>query len=760
MAIPKKETPGGLDQGFQNPSCSDQGQGSVGKDYASDPSKNKMFSFAVTFFTDYAAKTLSTADMTLEELRTLVLETTASEKAQLPWLKLAVFGDQRTDKNCLRHDANVVTVTGVELDYDAKVMPFEDAVEIIEKAQLQALLYTSANYKAEEPKWRIVLPTSRELPPQEREKLVERVNGLFDGAFADESFVLSQAYYYGAVNGNPEHRAVVTGGDFIDLRNDLAAGARGKMNGEPWDGTPRKPGDNPEADPELVALALAAIPNEDLPWEEWNRIGMAAFAATDGNGLEAFDAWSQKSTKYNAQETRRRWDHYFDSPPDRIGAGTLFMMANKLSPEWDREYWRQYEKRLFTPNDEATKKRQIEWLKKNVWDKAPKASKAKKSKASAKAKNTAERGGIDMEASIAAGHGSASAQQGAAVLVRASDIVMRSKDWLWEGHLLRGAQEISTGVPGLGKSQVQCSLVACVTTKKLWPDGSPGMKEPASVIMITAEDCLDQEVVPRLIAAGADLNKVQFLKCIKTDDKARQFLLSEDLETLKQCLAEIKDVGLITIDPITAFMGGKVDAHKVTEVRSQLGPLKDFAEENNISVSTITHPPKSSSQRAIDQFIGSQAFIAACRIGHLMVGEMDEDGIPTGRVLFTHAKHNASEKKLTLAFKQNVMTVGQDPHTHKPIIAPYVIWDEHSVPITADGAMAAASGREDTDQKKVKDFLRGILASSDPVPYKNIEDEAEQQGFTTKQLKTAKKKLGIISHKDGMDGPWTWQLKF
>jgi hypothetical protein len=161
-----------------------------------------------------------------------------------------------------------------------------------------------------------------------------------------------------------------------------------------------------------------------------------------------------------------------------------------------------------------------------------------------------------------------------AVLIRASDVVMRAKDWLWEGHLLRGAQELMTGIPGLGKSQIQCSFVGCATTKRRWPDGTPGLLVPVSVLMITAEDCLDQEVVPRLIAAGADLNKVHFLKCIKKDNKQRQFLLNEDLDQLETCLARVKDVGLIAIDPITAYMGGKVDRHKTTEVRSQLGPLK------------------------------------------------------------------------------------------------------------------------------------------------------------------------------------------
>jgi primase-like protein len=86
----------------------------------------------------------------------------------------------------------------------------------------------------------------------------------------------------------------------------------------------------------LIAAALAVIPNRDAGWEEWNRIGMAAWRATGGSdaGFEAFDGWSQKSAKYDAETTRERWQGYFSSPPTEIGAGTLFHLASQIVPRW------------------------------------------------------------------------------------------------------------------------------------------------------------------------------------------------------------------------------------------------------------------------------------------------------------------------------------------------------------------------------------------------------------------------------------------
>jgi hypothetical protein len=92
-----------------------------------------------------------------------------------------------------------------------------------------------------------------------------------------------------------------------------------------------------QSDPEKVAKALEIIPNNDADWENWNRVGMAAYLATCGHetAFKAFDAWSRKSSKYNEKITHERWyKKYRSSPPTEIGAGTLFRMANDEQPGW------------------------------------------------------------------------------------------------------------------------------------------------------------------------------------------------------------------------------------------------------------------------------------------------------------------------------------------------------------------------------------------------------------------------------------------
>jgi putative DNA primase/helicase len=364
-------------------------------------------------------------------------------------------------------------------------------------------------------------------------------------------------------------------------------------------------------------------------------------------------------------------------------------------------------------------------------------------------------------------------QQKMIELICAKDVVIRSVAWVWYGHLARANLELMTGLPDRGKSQIHCAFASCVTTGSNWPDGKPG-QAPGNVIMVTAEDTRDQTIVPRLIAAKADLSRIYFLKMIKVDDKKRTFLLGEDLEELAQTIQRIGNVALVTLDPITAFMGSNknFDSHRATDVRGQLNPLQELSERVDVLFSAITHPPKHGNQKAIDQFIGSQAFIAAARVGHVCADELerDEDGNPkrdefgqpvtTGFNLFTTARNALLPKMPTLAYKiEGGLVVGQDPSTRENITAPRVVWDPTPRGVTADQAVATGAPSRGREGPNVKAFIQDVLANG-PVREKKIEELAESRGITINQLKKMKAKLDIQSKLIGFgpEGYWVWEL--
>jgi len=88
---------------------------------------------------------------------------------------------------------------------------------------------------------------------------------------------------------------------------------------------------------EALVSAMDYIDNPSLSWDDWNRVGMALYAASEGSAFSLFNDFSAKSNKYDPKDTQSRWDSYRRSPPRSIGAGTVYKLAmdNGWSPPYD-----------------------------------------------------------------------------------------------------------------------------------------------------------------------------------------------------------------------------------------------------------------------------------------------------------------------------------------------------------------------------------------------------------------------------------------
>ncbi len=177
--------------------------------------------FAITIFTSAGATKKAEERTTLSALAARIRTTQAPGKSQLPWLKLARFGDRRTAKNSLRHDANVEVITSLELDYDGGLVTVDQAEDLLLKSGVLSLLYTSPSHTEGAPRWRVLCPTSVELPPDRRTQLMGRLNGVLRRAASSESWTLSQSYYFGRVGNNPAHDVRLIPGSPIDLLDEL-----------------------------------------------------------------------------------------------------------------------------------------------------------------------------------------------------------------------------------------------------------------------------------------------------------------------------------------------------------------------------------------------------------------------------------------------------------------------------------------------------------------------------------------------------------
>lgn len=77
---------------------------------------------------------------------------------------------------------------------------------------------------------------------------------------------------------------------------------------------------------EAIADALLHIPNPELPYDEWMRVGMAIKGALGDAGEALYARWSALAKKDDPDTTARSWRGY---RPTTIGAGTIYYLAEQ-----------------------------------------------------------------------------------------------------------------------------------------------------------------------------------------------------------------------------------------------------------------------------------------------------------------------------------------------------------------------------------------------------------------------------------------------
>ena len=319
--------------------------------------------------------------------------------------------------------------------------------------------------------------------------------------------------------------------------------------------------------------------------------------------------------------------------------------------------------------------------------------------------------------------------------------------WLWKGRFARGKINMVGGVPGLGKSQVACAFIAAVTAGGLWPDG--GRAPLGSVIIIGCEDDAADTIRPRLEAAGADLSKVHLFDwALVTDKKGkserRHFDVREHKAALAQLIAQIGDVVLIIIDPITAHLG-RTDSHVTAEVRAALAPLQTLAAETLAAVILISHLNKGGGGdgSAMNRVTGSGAFIAVCRSAWLIAGD-PKDAEKRRRIL-APIKNNLGDDKTGFAYTIEGVTLPNGIGTSRVVFDPirvHVSADELLQQITP--AAEEAKGARD----EACEFLRTFLKDG-PVSAQDLETARKAHQIAPATLKRARKALGVQAKKVG-----------
>lgn len=321
--------------------------------------------------------------------------------------------------------------------------------------------------------------------------------------------------------------------------------------------------------------------------------------------------------------------------------------------------------------------------------------------------------------------------------------------WLWPGWLAKGKLHILAGAGGTGKTTLLIGLIATITTGGRWPDGSL-CSEPGNALIWSSEDDPADTLVPRLAAAGADLNRVHIIQGrTNAQGDADPFDPANDIALLRATANEIGGVSLLMLDPIVSAVKG--DMHKANDVRRALQGVVDFAEQNLCAVVGISHFAKGGAGSSpADRVIGSQAFSALARTVLVAAKQEDSDV----RVL-ARAKSNIGTDEGGVSYTIEPCIIGDG------IEATRVLWGD-----AIEGSAREILGDvETTDEERLDDSddpaeaLRRIL-SAGPLTGKDAKRLMTVNGYTQKQIRNARERLSVVTARSGFGGETvvSWSL--
>lgn len=332
------------------------------------------------------------------------------------------------------------------------------------------------------------------------------------------------------------------------------------------------------------------------------------------------------------------------------------------------------------------------------------------------------------------------------VLVCGGNLTPQPIAWLWEYWLALGKLHVLAGRAGEGKTTLALAMAATVTIGGRLPDG--GRCEVGNVLIWSGEDDPADTLLPRLIAMGADRNRVYFVQGSRIDGEVVPFDPARDLGQLLAAVENIGGIRLLIVDPIVSAVAG--DSHKNTEVRRALQPLVDLAASCQCAVLGISHFSKGGQgQDPTQRVVGSIAFGAVARVVLVAAKVQGEEG--ADRRILARAKSNIGPD--TGGFEYHIEQVEALPG----IQASRVSWGK-PVEGTARELLTDPDEQPDDSTNDTTELLRAELSADCWTDADTAGQPLKDAGFSKKQIWTASKKLRVVRKKDGMKGGWLWRL--
>jgi hypothetical protein len=320
------------------------------------------------------------------------------------------------------------------------------------------------------------------------------------------------------------------------------------------------------------------------------------------------------------------------------------------------------------------------------------------------------------------------------------DVAPAGLSWLWPGYLALGKTTLLEGEPDQGKSLLTVDLAARLSSGQPMPDGyQPGT--PTAVVLVTGPSGLADMVVPRLLAAGAELSRVHAF-CVSPSGKEGKGR-GDFFEGWAALCDLVRDTGarLVVVEPLERFVGAGGAALDQRAVRLAVATLGGSSEEGRTAVLLVRHVGRAKGGAG---GAGSVSVRGVSGAAFLVCRDPEE---PRGRLLAC-VRNRLAEHPRTLGFQIGRGADGQ----------PVLLWtgpDERT-------ALELSGTPERSNAGALygaRAFLAEVLGRG-PRPAREVLRQARDRGISQRTLERAKGRLGVVSREVHTSGGrhWVWSL--
>jgi len=330
-------------------------------------------------------------------------------------------------------------------------------------------------------------------------------------------------------------------------------------------------------------------------------------------------------------------------------------------------------------------------------------------------------------------------------LVTAAGVRPETVTWAWQGRIPVGMLGLLVGEGGLGKSLLGCYLAAGFSRGTI-PGDFYG--HPVDVAIASSEDHRAAVIVPRLMAAGADLSRVHFVEQVGEEGIAGDIDINGDIDRLEAALLTPR-VRFLLIDTVVSHVPSEHDSHKEQHVRRVLAPLARMAERREIAVIGTMHLNRRDGGNVLTRIMGSGGFGNLAR-SVLVFGRDPQETPDSSNRLLGHGKSNVGPQMPTLRVRVETSETTEGGRIYPT--ARVEVLEEVPGVYAGDILSVEDVGQEERSARgDAVEFLKEALGDG-PRPARDIEGEARDMDISSRTLKRARKELEVRAFRQGISG--------